>query len=164
MTRNEYLKFVEGYYRAARGLIALTPDDKLDFKPQEGLMTIAQVLKHLASSLGASLEMANKNSWPQMPEGDMPPNADSMPHSQSTTEALEEIDKDWALLLKEIDKIKDDEFEKNKLTVPWMPMPMTYQEFMMQSMEHLSNHRMQLFIWLKLAGLKLHTGHLYGMP
>ncbi len=163
MTRKEYLKFVEGIFKATRGLIAATPADKLDFKPAEDLMTTAQVLKHLASALGASLEMAMNNSWPEMPAEEMMPTADKLPASASVQEALDEIDADWKLLQQEMEKITDGEFNENKVNVPWMPVPMTILEFMMQSMEHLSNHRMQLFTWLKLAGEKLHTGHLYGM-
>jgi uncharacterized damage-inducible protein DinB len=163
MNRNEYLAFTEGIYKATRGLIQLTPDDKLDFKPAEDLMTVAQVLKHVASCLGASLSMALSNSWPEMPEDEMMLPTEKIPKSASAAEALEEIDQDWELLQKEMAKITDGEFNQNKINVPWMPMPMTLLEFMMQAREHLSNHRMQLFIWLKLSGEKLHTGHLYGM-
>lgn len=164
MTRSEYLKFIEGIYKATRGLIELTPDDKLDFKPKEGLLTIAQVLKHISGGLGAALEMAISKNWPELPGGEMLPPAEKFPRSNSAAEALEEIDKDWELLKKEFEKITDGEFNQDKVKVPWMPQPMTYLEYMMQALEHLSNHRMQLFIWLKLAGLDLHTGHLYGMP
>jgi len=164
MTRKEYMKYVEGIYRASRGLIQLTPEDKLDFKPKDGLMTIAQVLKHLSACLGESLTMAIDQSWPKMPEGEMLPTADKLPKSESAAEALKEIDRDWELLKKQSERIDDREFNEKSFQVPWMPFPMTYEEFMMQALEHMSNHRMQLFIWLKLAGLDLHTGHLYGMP
>jgi uncharacterized damage-inducible protein DinB len=163
MTRKEYLKFTEGIYKATRGIIQLTPDSKLDFKPQAGLMTIAQILKHISSSLGASLQMGLTNSWPKIPAEEMLPSADKLPKSASAAEALQEIDQDWKLLEQEIEKITDGEFNQNKIDVPWMPFPMTLVEFMMQAMEHLSNHRMQLFIWLKLSGEALNTGHLYGM-
>ena len=163
MTRKEYLKFVEGIYKATRGLIQLTPDDKLGFKPKEGLMTVAQVLKHLATSLGASLAMAVKNDWPDIPEDEMLPAADKMPASQSAAEALGEIEQDWEILQQEMEKITDGEFNQNRINVPWMPVPMTLVEYMMQAMEHISNHRMQLFIWLKLAGQDLNTAHLYGL-
>jgi len=164
VTRKEYLKFIEGYYKAVRGLIKLTPKDKLNFKPMDGVMTVAQVLKHLASGLGASLAMALADNWPQVPEGEMLPPTEKMPKSNSVEEALKEIDDDWELLKAEFEKITDGEFIGNKVNVPWMPFPMTILEYMMQAMEHVSNHRMQLFIWLKLSGEKLHTGHLYGMP
>lgn len=163
MTRNEYLQFVEGIFKATRGLIQSTPDEKLEFKPKEGLMTIAQVLKHVSNALGESLSMAINNTWPQIPADEMLPAAEKMPESTSAAEALKEIDHDWELLKQEFEKITDGEFNQNKINVPWMPQPMTYAEFMMQAMEHLSNHRMQLFIWLKLSGEALHTGHLYGM-
>ncbi|MCK4762807.1 MAG: DinB family protein [Candidatus Aminicenantes bacterium] len=163
MTGKEYLKFVKGIHKASLGLIKLTPEDKLDFKPMEGVMTIGQVVKHLTDALGGSLTMAINNSWPEIPEGEMLPPAEKMPKANSAAEAAKEIEADWELLNREIEKITDGEFNENKINVPWMPFPMTYLEFMMQAMEHLSNHRMQLFTWLKLSGEKLHTGHLYGL-
>ena len=163
MTKDEYLKFTEGMYKAARGLMKLTPDEKLDFKPMDGLMTIAQVLKHLAGSLGASFSMAVHNSWPDIPEEEMLPPAEKLPKSNSVEEAVKEFDQDWELLKEEFGKISDEKFNKNKINVPWMPYPMSLVEYLMQAHEHLSNHRMQLFIWLKLSGEKLNTGHLYGM-
>ena len=129
MTKDEYLKFTEGIFNAARGLMKLTPEEKLDFKPMDRVMTIAQILKHLTGSLGASFFMAVHNSWPDIPEEEMLPPAEKLPKSNSVEEAIKETDQDWELL----------------------------------KQEHLSNHRMQLFIWLKLSGEKLNTGHLYGM-
>ena len=108
--------------------------------------------------------MALGNNWPEIPEEEMLPPAEKMEKSNSVEEALKEIDDDWELLKQEFEKITDGEFNGNKVKVPWMPFPMTLLEYMMQAMEHLSNHRMQLFTWLKLSGEKLHTGHLYGMP
>lgn len=163
MKRQEYTKFVEGIFKAARGLIELTPQDKLGFKPKEGLMNVGQVLKHLTGCLGESLAMALSNSWPEIPEEEMLPAADKMPSIESVDNALEAIDRDWELFKGEMEKITDGEFNQNQINVPWMPYPMTLLEYMMQAMEHLSNHRMQLFIWLKLSGEDLNTGHLYGM-
>jgi hypothetical protein len=163
MKRRDYIKFTEGIYRATRGLIQLTPEEKFTYKPKEGLLTIAQVIKHLSSALGASLVMGVKEEWPPMSDEEMLPPAEKFPSAVSVATALEEIDADWRVLLEEIEKITDGEFAKNQIRVPWMPAPMTLQEYMLQSAEHLSNHRMQLFIWLKLSGEPLHTGHLYGM-
>jgi len=164
MTKDEYLKFTEGIFKATRGLIKLTPEEKLDFKPMDGLMTIGQVIKHLTDALGASFSMAIHNSWPDIPEEDMLPPAEKLPKSNSIEEAMNEIDQDWELLKEELGKISDEIFNEKKINVPWVPFPMTLLEYMMQAMEHVSNHRMQLFIWLKLSGEKLNTGHLYGMP
>lgn len=164
MTRKEYLHYIEGIYKETRGLMEFTPANKLTFSPRDGLMTIAQVLKHLTTCLGASLAPALNNSWPDIPEEEMLPPAEKMPKSDSAGEAIKEFDKDWELLKEELEKITDGEFNQNKITVPWMPAPMTIVDYMMQAMEHLCNHRMQLFIWLKLSGIHLNTGHLYGMP
>lgn len=163
MTTEEYLKSVKGIHKAALGLIKITPEEKLAFKPLDDAMTIAQVTKHLTGCLGESLSMAINNAWPSMPEEDMLPAAEKLPKSNSIEEAVKEIEKDWVLLEEELGKISDEDFNNKKINVPWMPFPMTIKEYMMQALEHLSNHRMQLFIWLKLSGEKVNTGHLYGL-
>jgi hypothetical protein len=59
--------------------------------------------------------------------------------------------------------LTEEDFNSRIVQAPWEPRPRPLLDFMMQTMEHLSNHRMQLYIWLKLSGEKLDTRHLYGM-
>ena len=164
MTRKEYLEFAEGLYRASRVLIELTKDELLAFRPQEGMMSIGQVIKHMVGCLGEGMDLGLKQDWPYTSDDEMLPSAEKMATITSAEQAVKDIDADWALCQKIFESITDGEFNQNKLEVPWMPFPMTVRQYMMQSAEHLSNHRMQLFTHLKLAGEKLHTGHLYGMP
>ena len=163
MTREEYMEYAGNVYRATRGLAALTPADKLDYKPMEGVFSVAQLLKHCGECLGKMASMALHDNWPQMPEGEMLPPADNFPRVSTIQEAINELDKDWQLMSEELQTLTDDEFNTKMVEPPWMPMPVPFAAFMMQSMEHLCNHRMQLFLWLKMSGEKLNTIHLYGM-
>lgn len=163
MTRQEFIKYVEGIYKATRGLIQLSPEDKFNYQPMEAVFTVDQVIKHCVSSLGSMASMAIHNSWPKMSEEDMLPPAEKAPKVNSIKEALAEIDQDWQQMKDELEKITDEEFNTKMTHAPWMPNPVTIAEIMMLALEHLSNHRYQLFIWLKLSGEKLNTMHLYGM-
>lgn len=163
MTRQEFTKYVEGIYKATRGLIQLTPENKFNYKPMDGVFTVDQVIKHSTSSLGSMASMCIHNSWPKMSQEDMLPSAEKSPRVASIKEAIEEIDKDWQQMKDELGNITDDEFNVKMTHAPWMPGPVPIAELMMLSLEHLSNHRYQLFIWLKLSGEKLNTMHLYGM-
>ncbi len=164
MTREEYLRNTEKVYKATRGLFKLTPEDKFDFKPFEGALTIGQVIKHCSQCLGQMAVMGINENWPQMPEGEMLPPAEAFPASASIEEAIAEIDKDWQLMKDEFEKITDDDLNTKTVHAPWDREPCPFVDFMWQTTEHLSNHKMQLFIWLKLTGEKLNTMHLYGMP
>jgi hypothetical protein len=46
--------------------------------------------------------------------------------------------------------------------IPWMAPGTTLKEYLLLTFEHLSNHRMQLFPYLRLPGVKVGTGELYG--
>jgi hypothetical protein len=46
--------------------------------------------------------------------------------------------------------------------IPWMASGTTLVEYLLLTTEHLSNHRMQLFLYLRLLGSKLDTSNFYG--
>ena len=73
------------------------------------------------------------------------------------------MDKDFQLMRDELGNMTDDEFNTKMIHAPWMPFAVPFSAFMMQALKHVSNHRMQLFLWLKLSGEKINTAHLYGM-
>ena len=163
MTRDEFISYVEPIYRAARGLIQLTPENKFNYKPMEGVFTVAQLLKHCGEILGTGAYQGLHSDWPPMPEDGMLPPAEVYPAVSSIKKALKAIDEDWEKMKQELEQMSDDDFNTKEIHPPWMPQPVPCVAYMMQTKEHLSNHRTQLFWWLKLSGEDLNTRHLYGI-
>jgi hypothetical protein len=57
----------------------------------------------------------------------------------------------------------EDDLANRMVAAPWspVPLPLGYQLNLMVS--HLAQHKAQLFYYLKLQGVPVNTGHLWGM-
>ncbi len=71
------------------------------------------------------------------------------------------IDEDWKLFEERFARVDEKTFNNQVCRIPWMPAGTTLKEYMLLTTEHLSNHRMQLFVYLRLLGVKVDTSHLY---
>jgi hypothetical protein len=165
MTKTEYEKFTKGVVNAARGLIGRTPDDKLEWRPDASFLKLGQVLRHVAESLGGELRNVMDGGWGIVYEGGEGglPSADKFPTVKSVKEALAMIDADWKLFEERFAKVDERTLNTQVVKIPWMAPGTTLLAYLLSSTEHLSNHRMQLFMYLRLLGVKVNTAHLYGM-
>lgn len=170
MTKAEYVQFTKGVVDATRGLIKKTPPDKLEWRPDSSFLKVSAVLHHVSTAVGAMLRDVMNAEWEYRPERNggetgesagLPP-ADAFPAVKRVDEALEMIDADWRLFEKCFAGVDEGTFNNQVCKIPWMAPGTTLKEYMLLSTEHLSNHRMQLFLYLRLMGVKVDTTHLYG--
>jgi hypothetical protein len=170
MTKQEYAKFVGGIVHATRGLIGRTPVDKLDWRPNPSFLKMSAVLHHVSNAVGEQLRDVMNDGWEYRPEGSdkdaeqgsgLPP-ADVYPTVKSVKDAQEMIDADWKLFEERFARVDEKTFNNQVCKIPWMAPGTTLKEYMLLTAEHLSNHRMQLFMYLRLLGVKLDTTNLYG--
>jgi uncharacterized damage-inducible protein DinB len=169
MTKTEYSRFIRGIVNATRGLIERTPQDTLDWRPDPTFMKLSAVLHHVSNAVGSQLRDVMNEAWEYRPEGGgndagqsagLPP-ADAFPGVKSTEEARDMIDADWKLFEERFALVEDKTFNTQVCKIPWMPAGTTLRDYMLLTAEHLSNHRMQLFMYLRLLGVKLDTTNLY---
>jgi uncharacterized damage-inducible protein DinB len=81
---------------------------------------------------------------------------------KSCREARDMIDADWKLFEELFARVDERTFNDQVCKIPWMAPGTTLKEYMLLTAEHLSNHRMQLFMYLRLLGVKVDTACLYG--
>jgi hypothetical protein len=170
MTKTEYVKFTKCMVDATRGLIEKAPADKLDWRPDPSFMKLSAVLHHVSNAVGSLLHDVMNDGWEYRPEekggdaGDgtgLPP-ADAYPTVKSIGEARKMIDTDWKLFEERFACVDENTFNDQVCKIPWMAPGTTLKEYMLLTTEHLSNHRMQLFMYLRLLGVKVNTSNLYG--
>jgi hypothetical protein len=159
MTKNEYYEVVVENYRPAEKLIGLVPADKLDWRPGPTFMNFGQVLAHLSDGLGGGLEMALSGKWPSMEEMEAGMKPENLP-SCNAQEALEKLEKDKKILRQVLDGLSEEDFTNKVLTVPW-GWTAKMERLAIGFLGHFTNHKMQLFIYLKLIGLPVNTETLY---
>ncbi len=150
---------MESAYSGAEKLLLKVTDPMLGWKPATGSnwMTTGQLLLHLSSACGFTCKGFITGDWGAPHDPDAP-----LPAVKSVAEALELLKKDKQLALDALSKTSEQELAGKPSTAPWDPVPMILGRRILQMIEHLKMHKGQLFYYLKLQGLPVNTGDLWG--
>lgn len=159
MTRNEYYDFVMDAYKPTITLIRMVPPGKLDWRPGPTFMSLGQLIEHVSSGVGSDLRMLLTGNWPTMEEMDKAGKLENLP-SCSVDEALKKLEKDKTTLREVLDTVSDEDFAEKVVSVPW-GWTGKMERLVLLFREHFTNHKMQLFTYLKLLGLPVNTETLY---
>lgn len=161
-------------FRVTRELMDLVDDSELGWKPATGSnwMTVGQLLMHLATSTGAGMRGMATGEW-GLPEGvkmedlppeDMLPPAEKLPTVDSVAQAKELLEADRKLAEEMIEKVGEADLAGREIAVPWNPdESFALGRHFLHALHHLTQHKGQLFYYLKLMGKKVDTSHLWGM-
>lgn len=174
MNWKELLKAeIESTYAAAENLIDLVDENTLDWKPATGenWMTTGQVLHHMTEACGMAAKGFVTGDWgmpedfdpSQLPPEEMLPPAEKLPTVKSVAEAKELIAKDKAVALDMVAQCSEDDLTNKIATAPWDPTELVLGHRILQMVDHLKQHKGQLFYYLKLQGKSVNTTHLWGM-
>ncbi len=98
-----------------------------------------------------------------IPPEEMLPPAEKLPTIQSVAEARRLVGEDKDLALKMLAGCKEERLANDKAPVPWDPTPTILGHRLLQMLDHLKQHKGQLFYYLKLQGKPVNTGSLWGM-
>lgn len=161
---------IESTYVPTERMVALVEDSMLDWKPSTGTnwMTTGQLLKHLTESCGAPFKGFVTGDW-GLPEGmdssalTRLPTAEELPASKSVAEAKRLLQEDKRVALEILASTGEDKLANCPAPAPWDPTPMLLGHRLLQMVDHLKQHKGQLFYYLKLQGKPVDTGTLWGM-
>jgi hypothetical protein len=146
-------------YRPGEKLIGMVPADKLGWRPGPKFMNLGQVICHLSDGMGEIFRMLVTNQWPSMEEMEAGMKLENMP-SCSVAEALKKLNNDKKILREALDGVSEEDFAGKVVTVPW-GMKSKMERMAISFLEHFTNHKMQLFTYLKLLDLPVNTDTLY---
>ena len=171
MNWTELLKAeIQSAYTTTDKLLALVDDDALEWKPSTGRnwMTTGQLLRHIAEGCGVAFRAFITGDW-GLPEGtdisemtQLPP-AEKLPTLESVAEARRLLEQDKQLAFQMLASRGDEELARDKAPAPWDPTEMVLGHRLLQMVDHLKQHKGQLFYYLKLQGKPVSTGDLWGM-
>ena len=163
-------KEIETTYPITDALFDLVDEDRLDWKPSTGSnwMTVAQLLHHLTEACGTAMRGFVTGDWgmptaEEMTAEELLAPAEKLPAISSVAEAKQLLAEDKKLALDMLAQCSEEQLDNKQVTAPWNPNPMTLGYRLLQMVGHLSQHKSQLFYYLKLQGKPVHTGHLWGM-
>lgn len=155
MKKDEFFQYAITAYKPTETMLKMVPADKLDWKPGPSFMSMGQLICHLADGISTELQMTINNSFPKME--DM---AQHTAPSCDVQEALAKLKKDEATLRDVLKSVTEDEFTNKIVSVPW-GWQASIEMMALNFREHFTNHKMQLFTYLKLLGFPVNTETLY---
>jgi uncharacterized damage-inducible protein DinB len=159
MDKAGFLSFYKGIHRPSAKLIAIAPADRLAWRPGDAnVMTLGQLLRHLASC-PAHLATAARGAFPPPPEFARA-NEEAVRLSAAPAEAAPLLESNYAVAVQAIEGLGEEDFQRQEIAVPWGP-PTAIHRALLDMAMHQSNHKMQLFMYLKLLGLPVNTLTLY---
>ena len=160
MTKDEFYDFVMQAYQPALTMIRMAPTDKLDWRPGPKFMSLDQVICHLSTGLGHDGRILITGDWPAPEKMLEEMRQENMP-SCTPAEALANLEKDKTTLREVLAGVSEEDFAQRVVSVPWGAQG-KLEKMMLYFREHFTNHKQQLFTYLKLLGLPVDTTTLYG--
>ncbi|TLU84653.1 MAG: DinB family protein [Chlorobium sp.] len=166
------LQQIEDTYNVSERLIRLLEEKDLSWKPSEGnnWMTTGQLLFHLGNSCGIPMKGFATGEWAMpahsdineaKPESSLPP-AEKLKSVNSLDEALKLLDADKKLAVESVGYCSEEDLAGKPSPAPWDRRPVILGLRLLQMIDHLNQHKAQLFYYLKLQGKPVNTMHLYG--
>jgi hypothetical protein len=134
-------------------------------------MNSGQLLMHLTTACGMTVHgfvtgdwgLPDGQSMDEMPPEEMLPAASRMPSVASVAEAKRLLHDDKKVALQMLDQAGEKRLASEPCPAPWDPTPMPLGQRVMSMVNHLNNHKGQLFYYLKLQGKDVNTMHYYGL-
>jgi len=153
------LSKLEGQIEQTAHLLTLIPDDKLEWQPLPNVMRVCDLLGHLLECLAGFCATLYAIDPKRLAHFDKLRNL-TVNHACAIEEASERIG-DYASNIREgFSVISDDDLARRIPTV-FAPEGEAVITILLDNLEHLINHKHQLFFYLKLLGVSVGTVDLY---
>jgi uncharacterized damage-inducible protein DinB len=156
-------------YCITESLFRRVRDDDLSWTPATGTgwMTMGQLLMHCASfGCGKAIRGFVTGDWghevQNATQEDHVPPAEALPSVRSVHEALELLAADRHLAMGAIQSTAGLGLLERRVTAPWGGPEMSLFQQLLRVISHLTQHKGQLFYYLKLMGREVKTVDLWG--
>jgi hypothetical protein len=159
MTKDDFYDLVMQAFRPAKTLIGMVPADKLGWQPGPKFMTLGQLICHLSLGVGDGIRLLHTGEWPTDEEMLTGMKQENLP-SCGVEEALAKLEADKKTLGEALAAVSEQDFANKVVSVPW-GWKGKMEVLALSFLEHFTNHKMQLFLYLKMLDLPVNTQTLY---
>ena len=163
---------IEDNYRITESLINLVEAEELDWEPGTGKnwLNMGQLLYHLTESCGKNFEGFITGKWdiPGLGDNDdesieeLLTGAAQHPHVTSIEEAKKLLEEDKQTALDNLAKVSEEELSSKMVQAPWESVKKPLGHQLLYMIDHLKQHKGQLYYYLKLQGKEVNSTHLWG--
>jgi len=163
---------MENNFDITRKLFELVDPAQLGWKPTTGKnwMTLGQLLMHCSSACGVAMRAFICNDW-GLPEGvdikdvpaeEMLPPAEKLPTVESVEQAVRLLAEDREVGRATLAGVSEEDLLHRRFAAPWGGPEYTLFQHSLHMIDHLGQHKGQLFYYLKLMGRDVRTPDLWG--
>lgn len=155
-------------YSITEKLFNRVTDNELSWKPATGKnwMSVGQLLMHCANfGCGKAVQGFVKGDWgfPDNIDTDLHiPPPEKLPCVESVDQALRLLEEDRKLTLNCISEVKETELITKRIIAPWGGPEQTLFQNLQLMIDHLVQHKGQLFYYLKLMSKDVNSTDLWG--
>jgi hypothetical protein len=153
------LSKLEGQIEQTAHLLTLIPDDKLEWQPLPNVMRVCDLLGHLLECLAGFCATLYAIDRKRLAHFDQLRNL-TVNHACAIQEASERIG-EYASNIREGFSVISDYDLARRIPTIFAPEGEAVMTILLDNLEHLINHKHQLFFYLKLIGVNVGTGDLY---
>jgi len=160
----------EASFTITESLIRRVSDDELAWMPDAGKnwMTMGQLLMHCTRfGCGKAIRGFVTGDWgaemEDTTEQDHVPSAEALPSVKTVQEALELLTADRDVATESIRAAGETTLLQRRVTAPWGGPKMPLFQQLLRMIAHLTQHKGQLFYYLKLMGQDVKTSDLWGV-
>ena len=163
---------MENNFEVTDRLFRRVESHQLAWKPETGSnwMTIGQLMWHCSSACGVAMRAFVTGDW-GLPEGvefkdlaqeEILPPAEKLPAVENIEQAISLLREDRQVGLSVLREVPETDLLGRRFSPPWGGAECTLFQHLLHMVEHLGQHKGQLFYYLKLLGLDVRTEDLWG--
>ncbi|MGH2569203.1 MAG: DinB family protein [Bacteroidota bacterium] len=160
MTLHNYLSYVDYLVKSTEILFQQIPPDKIDWKPTENSFTIGQQLAHMVGAVEVYSRGITTGDWGFKTIRERFLQNRRTP-SVNVEEALKHLTENHAVFKRLVGGLSEEDFNSGEIDSPQLGGKFPRWRVAMLFVEHHLNHKAELFMYLKLLGVKVNSGHLY---
>lgn len=159
MTLQNYLTYFEEMFRPTEPMFLLVPPDKLQWKPAENAFTTSQLMVHIAGSLGVYGKGIVTGDWQFKSMREIFVFNRRTPE-MAVEETVRLLRENYAEFMRLMGTLSERDFDTGVIDSPQLGRVPRWRAAML-GVEHHVNHKAELFMYLKVLGVKVNTAHLY---
>jgi len=160
MTLQQFLSYVDYMMDTTANLFQQVPPEKIDWKPTNSSFTVGQQMAHIVGAIDIYAGGITKGEWgfTSMRERFL---MNRRAPSMTADEALAQLNIQRASFRARVGALSEAEFAGGEVASPQMGGLFPRWRVALLFIEHHLNHKAELFMYLKMLGIKVNTGHLY---
>ncbi len=159
MTVRDFISYFDGVIDATEALFREVPSDAVNWRPADTGFTVGQQMLHMGQALGAFSRGLFGEPWGFSSVREILVGNRST-RSAEVNEAIELLRRNYGVLRERLAALSEEEFDTVMIDSPQLGRVPRW-TIALFGLEHHLAHKTELFMSMKLFGVKVDTRHLY---